>query len=116
MAKKNPSAPRTPDAAAESTAPAAPKARRAPAKRAKESAPIPSVANDRVSAMPEPAAQRVTPATASNADSVTFVGLEDQPTYQQIAEAAYHRYLNRGGRDGQDFDDWIEAERSLKSR
>ena len=53
---------------------------------------------------------------AHGAAFVTFVGLENQPTYQQIAEAAYHRYLNRGGRDGQDFDDWIEAERSLKNR
>lgn len=39
-----------------------------------------------------------------------------EPTYEQIAEAAYHRYLQRGGQDGQDFDDWVEAERSLKLR
>src|SRR5688572_5847151 len=35
-----------------------------------------------------------------------------EPTYEEIAEAAYSRYLERGGRDGQDFDDWVEAERS----
>jgi hypothetical protein len=39
-----------------------------------------------------------------------------EPTYDEIAEAAYHRYLQRGGNDGQDFDDWVEAERSLRSR
>jgi hypothetical protein len=39
-----------------------------------------------------------------------------QPTYNEIAEAAYQRYLERGGHDGQDFDDWVEAERSLRSR
>ena len=39
-----------------------------------------------------------------------------EPTYDEIAEAAYHRYLERGGRDGRDFDDWVEAERSLRSR
>jgi hypothetical protein len=38
------------------------------------------------------------------------------PTYDEIAEAAYLRYLHRGGGDGQDFDDWVEAERELRSR
>ena len=38
------------------------------------------------------------------------------PTYEQIAEAAYQRYLHRGGQHGQDFDDWLEAERSLRDR
>jgi hypothetical protein len=38
------------------------------------------------------------------------------PSYDEIAEAAYQRYLQRGGGDGQDFDDWLEAERELKSR
>ena len=38
------------------------------------------------------------------------------PTYEQIAEAAYHRYLQRGGQDGYDFDDWLDAERALRAR
>ena len=38
------------------------------------------------------------------------------PTYDEIAEAAYQRYLQRGGIDGRDFDDWLEAERELKAR
>ena len=38
------------------------------------------------------------------------------PTYDEIAEAAYLRYLRRGGGDGQDFDDWLEAERELKAQ
>ena len=38
------------------------------------------------------------------------------PTYDEIAETAYQRYLQRGGSDGRDFDDWLEAERELKSR
>jgi len=38
------------------------------------------------------------------------------PTYDQIAEAAYRRYLSRGGNHGQDFEDWIEAERELRER
>lgn len=39
-----------------------------------------------------------------------------EPTYDQIAEAAYQRFLQRGGQDGQDFDDWLEAERELRQR
>ena len=38
------------------------------------------------------------------------------PSAEEIAEAAYHRYLSRGGHDGADFDDWVEAERELRSR
>ena len=38
------------------------------------------------------------------------------PSYDQIAEAAYHRFLQRGGAPGDDFSDWVEAERELKSR
>ena len=39
-----------------------------------------------------------------------------EPTFEEIAEAAYHRYLKRGGTEGADFDDWLEAERDLRSR
>jgi hypothetical protein len=38
------------------------------------------------------------------------------PTYDEIAEAAYHRYLSRGANHGGDFDDWVEAERELRDR
>ena len=38
------------------------------------------------------------------------------PTHDQIAEAAYQRYLSRGGGHGSDFDDWLEAERELRER
>ena len=38
------------------------------------------------------------------------------PSYQEIAEVAYRRYLSRGGYHGEDFQDWIEAERELRSR
>jgi hypothetical protein len=39
-----------------------------------------------------------------------------RPTHEEIAEAAYHRYLSRGAEHGRDFDDWVEAERELKRR
>jgi hypothetical protein len=38
------------------------------------------------------------------------------PSYDEIAAAAYQRYLSRGGNHGQDFDDWIQAERELRAR
>jgi hypothetical protein len=37
-----------------------------------------------------------------------------QPTTEQIAERAYEIYQSRGGTDGQDIEDWLEAERQLK--
>ena len=38
------------------------------------------------------------------------------PTEDEIRTRAYERYLQRGGSHGQDFDDWLEAERELRSR
>jgi hypothetical protein len=38
------------------------------------------------------------------------------PTQAEIAEAAYFRHLNRGGNQGDEFSDWIEAERELRER
>ena len=37
------------------------------------------------------------------------------PTEEDIRLRAYHRYLERGGGHGADFDDWLEAERDLRS-
>jgi len=54
--------------------------------------------------------------TADEVRTSSGAGSANAPTFEQISEAAYHRYLQRGGQDGQDFDDWLEAERSLRSR
>jgi len=63
----------------------------------------------------EPIASAADAASASagpeSARATTF-----QPSYDDIAQAAYQRYLSRGGSDGRDFDDWIEAERELTRR
>jgi len=37
------------------------------------------------------------------------------PSEDEIRVRAYHRYLERGATDGADFDDWLEAERDLRS-
>ena len=40
---------------------------------------------------------------------------ELEPREEEIRLRAYHRYLQRGGGHGADFEDWLEAERDLKS-
>ena len=39
---------------------------------------------------------------------------ETGPSEDEIRRRAYERYLERGGIHGQDFDDWLDAERELK--
>jgi hypothetical protein len=69
-----------------------------------------SAAEPQSSAVPEiDRAAEMSSSPAGSADAVA-------PSYGEIAEAAYHRYLERGGGHGQDFDDWLEAERQLRSR
>jgi hypothetical protein len=39
---------------------------------------------------------------------------QPEPTTEQIAQRAYEIYQSRGGTEGQDIDDWLEAERQLR--
>ena len=39
-----------------------------------------------------------------------------EPSADDVRRRAYERYLERGGRHGQHFDDWLEAEKELKAR
>ena len=41
-------------------------------------------------------------------------GLEFEPTRQEIAERAYHLYLERGLTEGNPEADWLQAERELR--
>ena len=97
MAKKNT------EGKAPATRRAAP--RRATTKNAPAAAPVDVASVTRVE--PIDAAQDMGRVSAASAF---------QPTYDDIAQAAYERYLKRGGSDGGDFDDWIEAERDLSRR
>ena len=36
-----------------------------------------------------------------------------QPAQEEIALRAYHLYLQRGGAPGNEFEDWMQAEREL---
>lgn len=38
------------------------------------------------------------------------------PSEEDIRLRAYHRYLERGGGNGLEFEDWLEAERELRSQ
>jgi hypothetical protein len=38
---------------------------------------------------------------------------EGRPTPDEIAAEAYRIYMDRGSSDGQDLEDWLEAERRL---
>ena len=108
MAKKNPDGP----------APAT--KRRAPRRPTASEAPTTEVRRGG----PEPAAAPVDVATVGPVEPIDTA--HDRPTaggngahrpsYEEIAEEAYRRYLSRGGRHGNDFDDWIEAERALTRR
>jgi hypothetical protein len=39
-----------------------------------------------------------------------------EPSADDIRRRAYERYLERGGNHGQHFDDWLEAERELRTK
>ena len=39
-----------------------------------------------------------------------------EPTDEDIRARAYEMYLERGGHDGLDLDDWVRAERELRQR
>ena len=42
------------------------------------------------------------------------MSMGSEPSEEDIRMRAYHRYLERGGTQGTDFEDWLEAERELR--
>jgi DUF2934 family protein len=42
--------------------------------------------------------------------------MHDEPSEEDIRCRAYELYLERGGGDGLDFDDWVRAKEELKNR
>jgi len=63
---------------------------------------------------------------ASNTPEETFVSagprdtvsvsMGSEPSEEDIRLRAYHRYLERGGGHGMDFEDWLEAKRDLTKK
>ena len=87
------------DAAAADMAPTAPRLR-----RKAEAAPV-------VTAFVDTSARK-TPATVARVPQAA--GAATQVSHEQIAIRAYHLYLARGGRGGDQFQDWLIAERELR--
>ena len=54
------------------------------------------------------------PAEIANDSATGSASESGGPSEDDIRDRAYHRYLQRGGGHGMDFDDWLEAERELK--
>src|SRR6266850_3339967 len=52
---------------------------------------------------------------ALGALSSESTSMASEPSEQDIRMRAYRRYLERGGAQGGEFDDWIEAEKELKT-
>ena len=83
---------------------------RPPRRRSRKS---PATGADAVPAQVEPSTDKAANRGASGA-RLPAPGLA--PTDEDIRLRAYHRYLERGGGHGQAFDDWLEAERELRSQ
>jgi len=47
---------------------------------------------------------------------VTSNNENDAPRYEEIACRAYEIYQERGSEPGRDLDDWLRAERQLRTR
>jgi hypothetical protein len=60
----------------------------------------------------EPHAAKIQDAIAARSDATPG----PEPTEEEIRARAYQMYLERGGGHGLDFDDWLRAERELKTR
>ena len=84
-----------------------------------------------VAPVPAPAAQPRTRAAAApktakptkpKTDQIVTKGnpiptsASPEPSDDEIRVRAYHRYLERGGHHGMEFEDWLEARRDLLKR
>ena len=63
-------------------------------------------------AAPKPKRARETTPRATARDTTSNAG----PSLDDIRRRAYERYLERGGNHGRHFDDWLEAEKELRSK
>jgi len=75
---------------------------------------------DDTATIPRPPKQRRSTSTAG-APPFDAIGVQpgvlgNEPTEDDIRQRAYERYLERGGEHGMDFEDWLAAERDLRSR
>ena len=55
------------------------------------------------------------PSTRKPNGDTQIPNVDTQVPDDEVARRAYEIYQSRGGHDGADMDDWLEAERQLKS-
>jgi hypothetical protein len=55
----------------------------------------------------------MTPKAKADLDNAPAGASRRMPTTEEIAIRAYELYQSRGGSDGTDLDDWLQAEREL---
>lgn len=67
---------------------------------------LPQSANDSATATAVAERERIASESPATAPDVA-------PDRERIALRAYELYLSRGGADGRDMDDWLDAEREL---
>lgn len=56
------------------------------------------------------------PGERPNEEQVRNIAGESPDEQSRIAHRAYELYLERGGSHGQDWDDWLAAEREIRER
>ena len=54
-----------------------------------------------------------TAATTSAKAGASATAMKPRPTREEIARRSYEIFLARGGTNGHDFEDWVQAERDL---
>jgi DUF2934 family protein len=102
-----------------SPAPAQPKPRRQRAAAAPRPPELDTIAADpRVEGQEDEGHENNGTGIASEAGDdapLESMSMGSEPSEQDIRMRAYHRFLERGGGHGSDFEDWLEAERELKN-
>jgi hypothetical protein len=63
----------------------------------------------------DPVVRSASPSASPSASLSIDAQDESGPTPDQIAQRAYELYQARGGQDGYDVEDWLAAERDLRS-
>jgi hypothetical protein len=63
--------------------------------------------------MAKEASQKIEEVSETEIDQPIETPATTRPTDEQIAERAYHIYLERDGADGNPDEDWLQAEREL---
>lgn len=78
-----------------------------------------NVTSDDAAAVARPGTYSDQPADDPSDESTSEMhesSMQAEPSDEEIRLRAYQRYLERGGGHGLEFEDWVEAERELRTR